>query len=220
MPPEQIPVLIVDDHRLVAEGLELLLASEPDILVTGLAGSVEQAVQMAEEKPPKVVVMDFRLPDGNGAEAAAAIRSRHPGVAIVFLSSDDSEESLLAAVKAGGCCYLPKSKAAADVANAVRKAAEGEMMIPAGRLAGMLASVERRARDEAERSRILSDLTPREKEILGLMSEGMDNRAIAEHLVISFTTVRGHVQSVLEKLDAHSKLEAVAQAARLGLLKR
>ncbi len=214
-----IPVLIVEDHLLVAEGLEVLLNAHADIRVVGTAGSVAEAIQMAAERRPEVIVMDYRLPDGSGARAAAAIRKQQPDVAVLFLSGEDSEEALLSAVQAGGCGFLPKSKAASDVAAAVRRAADGEMMVPADRLATLLARVQDRARDEAERSRLLGQLTPREKEVLALMAQGLDNRAIAERLVISFTTVRGHVQNILEKLDAHSKLEAVARAAQYDLLK-
>lgn len=215
-----IQVLIVEDHLLVAEGLEVLLNAHPDIRVVGKAGSAAEAIQMAQLRSPDVIVMDFRLPDGSGADAAVAIRRQHPRVAILFLSGEDSEQSLLAAVRAGGCGFLPKSRAASDVAAAVRRAAEGEMLVPADRLARLLSRAQERAEDEAERARLLAELTPREKEVLALMTEGLDNRAIAEQLVISFTTVRGHVQNILEKLGAHSKLEAVARAARYRLLNR
>lgn len=220
MPPDSIAVLIVDDHRVVVEGLELLIGTNADLRVVGSAASVAEAVALARDRHPDVVVMDYRLTDGTGAQAAAAIRKQQPGIAVVFLSSDDSEEALLAAVRAGACGYLPKSKAAVDVATAIRRAAEGETLIPAGRLAGLLARIHERERDEAERTRLLGQLTPRETEVLGLMADGMDNHAIADHLGIGFTTVRGHVQNILEKLDAHSKLEAVARAARAGLLER
>ncbi len=220
MPPETITVLLVDDHRVVVEGLELLIGTNPDLRVVGSAGSVAEAVALAGDRHPDVVVMDYRLGDGTGAEAAAAIRKVQPGAAVVFLSSDDSEEAFLAAVRAGACAYLPKSKAGAEVASAIRRAADGETLIPAGRLAALLARIHERERDQAERNRLLGQLTPREMEVLGLMAEGMDNHAIAEHLGIGFTTVRGHVQNILEKLDAHSKLEAVARAARAGLLDR
>jgi DNA-binding NarL/FixJ family response regulator len=211
-------VLIVEDHRLVAEGLEVLLAAHLDIAVVGCAASVAEAVQLSAEAQPGVVLMDFRLPDGTGAAAAAAIRKQQPDVAVVFISSDESQDALLAAVRAGACGYLTKSQAATEVAAAVRRAADGEMLIPAAQLAQLLAHGQARAQDDADRLRLLGQLTPREKEVLGLMADGLDNRAIAERLVISFTTVRGHVQRVLEKLDAHSKLEAVVRAARYGLL--
>ena len=118
----------------------------------------------------------------------------------------------------GASGFLVKSGAAAQVADAVRRAAEGEMLIPAATLAGLLARQRQRQREQAQSKHITDQLTPREREILKLMALGLDNRAIAEKLFISFTTVRGHVQNILEKLDAHSKLEAVARASAHGLL--
>lgn len=219
-PDPPIRVLIVEDHRLVAEGLQAVLGGYSDIQVVGVAGSVADAVRADRQLAPDVILMDFRLPDGSGADATIQIRRQHRTVPVVFLSTDESEDTLVAAVRAGGCGYLSKSRAAAEVAAAVRRAADGEMLIPASRLAGLLARAQDRAHDEAERTRLLGELTPRETEILGLMADGLDNRAIASRLSISFTTVRGHVQNILEKLDAHSKLEAVARAAKYELLSK
>jgi two-component system nitrate/nitrite response regulator NarL len=220
MPPDMqaIAVLIVEDHTLVAEGLAALLEASGDVKVVGRAPSVVDAVRMVVEVNPDVVLMDSHLPDGSGAEAAARMRRHRPRLPILFLSADGSEGAMIAAVRAGACGYLPKSQAAADVVMAVKRAADGEMLIPAAQLATLLARSHEMARDEAERRRLLDALTRREKDVLLLMAEGLDNRAIAAELAIGFTTVRGHVQNILEKLDAHSKLEALAHAARYGLL--
>src|SRR6202140_1214634 len=143
---------------------------------------------------------------------------RLPAVPIIFLSADEREAAMIAAVRAGAFAYLPKSRATADVVEAVRRAAEGEMLIPAAQLARLLARAHEMSRDEADRRRLVESLTRREMEVLALMADGLDNRAVARELGIGFTTVRGHVQNILEKLDAHSKLEALACAARYGLL--
>ncbi|HET9847526.1 MAG TPA: response regulator transcription factor [Candidatus Dormibacteraeota bacterium] len=216
--PTSISVMLVDDHQLVAEGLAAMLNASTELRVVGTAGSGAEAVRLAERCRPDVIVMDSHLPDGAGAEVAARLRSLRPDVPIIFLSADESESAMIAAVRAGACAYLPKSRAAADVADAVRRAVDGEMMIPAAQLARLLARSQEMARDDALRQRLLQSLTPREREVLGLMADGLDNRAIAAELGIGFTTVRGHVQNILEKLDAHSKLEALACAARYGLL--
>jgi two-component system, NarL family, nitrate/nitrite response regulator NarL len=213
-----ITVLLVDDHGLVAEGLAALLNAAPDLRVIGTASGGGEAIALAAEHRPDVVVMDAHLQGESGAEVALRLRQRQPQLPIVFLSADESETSMIAAVRAGACAYLPKSRAAVEVADAVRRAADGEMMIPAAQLARLLARSHEMARDEADRQRLLQSLTPREREVLGLMAGGLDNRAIAAELGIGFTTVRGHVQNILEKLDAHSKLEALACAARYGLL--
>jgi DNA-binding NarL/FixJ family response regulator len=214
----RIGVLIVEDHQVLAEGLELALVRHADVDVVGWAPTVEEALGLARERRPQVVLMDYHLPDGTGAQAAATIRRELDDVAIVFLSADSSEDALIAAIEAGACGYLVKSGAAAQVADAVRRAAEGEMLIPAATLAGLLARQRQRQREQAQVETLAGQLTRREKEILKLMAQGLDNRAIAEKLFISFTTVRGHVQNILEKLDAHSKLEAVARANQHGLI--
>lgn len=215
-----VRLLIVEDHRVLAEGLELALGRHPDLEVVGLAGTVADATRLAGEHRPDVVLMDYYLPDGTAPEAANSIRERLPGVAVVVLTADDSEDTLLSTVEAGACGLLLKTRATVDVAHAVRRAAEGEMLIPAATLAALIARQRQRAQREAQRAHLLMLLTPREREVLQLMAQGLDNRAIAERLVISFTTVRGHVQRVLGKLGAHSKLQAVARAAEHGLILR
>ena len=213
-----VRLLIVEDHQLLAEGLELALERDADCNVVGLAHNVEDAMRLAEQERPDVILMDYYLPDATGAEAAVRIRQHLPNVAIVVLTARDDDDTLLAAVEAGASGFLLKTQAVAQVADAVRRAAEGEMLIPAARLAGLISRQRQRARQEAERTRALSLLTGREREVLQLMAQGLDNRAIAERLVISFTTTRGYVQNVLAKMGAHSKLEAVARASQLGLL--
>jgi len=215
-----IRVLIVEDHQVVAEALELALGRNPRMRVIGRAGSAAEAVRLASEERPSVVLMDYYLPDATGAEAAAAIRRRAPGVAVVMLSAEGSHEALLASVEAGASGYLLKTQAAAQVVEAVQRAAEGEMLVPAAILAGLLSRQRQRTQRETERERLRRLLTPREHEVLELMARGLDNRAIASRLQIALNTVRGYVQSVLEKLEAHSKLEAVARASEFGLLDR
>jgi DNA-binding NarL/FixJ family response regulator len=211
-------VLLVEDHQLVAEGIQALLDREDDIKVIGVAGTVKDAVAMSAADSPDVVVMDFRLPDGNGAQAGEAIRTRDPHPSLVFVSGDESEDALLLAVQAGASVFLPKSRASADVVAAVRKAADGEMMIPAAQLAELLVRVRERSQEQAERIRLRAEFTPREREVLLLMAEGLDNKTIGRELGLRLTTIRSYVQDILEKLDAHSKLEAVATAARHDLL--
>jgi DNA-binding NarL/FixJ family response regulator len=216
--PQPIRVLLVEDHKLVAEGMLALLSREADIQVVGVAESVKDAVAMASQARPEVVLMDFRLPDGTGAQAGERMRSLKLQPRLLFISGDESEDAILAAVHAGACGFLSKSRASADVVAAVRRAADGEMLIPAAQLANLLARVQERSRDEAERERLRAQLTPRESEVLLLMAHGLDNKAMAAELGLSITTIRSYVQDILEKLDAHSKLEAVAVAARHDLL--
>lgn len=209
-------VLIVEDHRVVAEGLWALLAEYPNLTVVGWAASVAEVVPMAEQLSPDVALVDYRLPDGTGADAAARIRANDPSAAIVILSADASDEALLASVEAGACGYLLKSASGDEIAVAIRSAAEGETLIPARTLVDVLARHRERVRASAQQAERLENLTPREQEILALMSQGLDNRAVAERLIISYATVRTHVRKILEKLEARSQLEAVAKAADLG----
>ena len=211
-PPPVVRVLVVEDHPVVAEGLATLLAEDPRLRVVRRAETVAQAVAAAAEEPLDVALVDFRLPDGTGAEAATGIREHRPEAAVLFLSADDSEPAMIAAVEAGASGYLIKTAAGSEIVDAVRRAAEGEMLIPAPRLAALLARRRELAQAEDERSRRLGSLTPREYEILRLMTEGLDNREIAARLHVAYPTVRSHVRSVLQKLDARSRLEAVVKA--------
>jgi DNA-binding NarL/FixJ family response regulator len=215
--PPPYRVLIIEDHRVVAEGLVVLLDEYPELAVVGSAGTVAEVDRLAAAERVDVAVVDYWLPDGTGVEATEALRAHRPDAAVVFLSADDSDEVMLAALEAGASGYLVKSAGGADIADAVRRAAEGEILVPARQLAALLARRREQAQRQAERSRRLDSLTPRERQILGLMAEGMDNRDIAAQLSVSYTTVRSHVRHLLSKLSARSKLEAVVRATEWGL---
>ena len=216
-PGATISILIVEDHQVVAEALAALLSAEPDLTVLGITGTVAEAVASAAALAPDVVLLDWRLSDGTGDEAATRILSARPEAAIVFLSADDSEETMFAALEAGAAGYLSKSTPAEMLVEAVRGAAAGEMLIPPARLAALLGRQRELARARVERVRLLSELTVREKDILRLMVRGIDNRGIAAELHISYETVRTHVKRILEKLGALTKLEAVVRAIEDGL---
>lgn len=218
-PPDHagpVRVLIVEDHPIVAEGLSSLLEDYPDLRVAGIAGSVAEARAMVETLAFDVAMVDFHLPDGTGADAADCIRARSQCAAIVFLSADDSDKRLLAAIEAGASSYLLKSASGDEIVESIRAAAAGRNLIPAGAIADALARDREIAREHSRQAQVLASLTPREKEILALMAEGADNRAVAERLHISYATVRTHVRSILTKLGARSQLDAVAKASQLG----
>lgn len=221
-------MVIVEDHSLVAEGLELLLRRAPDIDVVGTVGNKSELLERWRELDTDVVLMDFRLPDGSGADAANALRAERPDMVVVFLSADESEESLLAAVEAGASGYLLKrSDAATELVSAIRLAAAGEMLISPQKLSGLVMRQRERSRRQLElerqnreRQQLLGHLTQREREVLALIVAGLDNKSIAARLTIGTGTVRAHVQHVLEKLGVHSKLEAAAAALERGLVAR
>ncbi|MGW5361619.1 response regulator [Actinopolymorpha pittospori] len=208
-----IRVLVVEDHAVVAEGLSALLNEHPDLEVQGWAATVADAVRAAGERPIDVAVLDFWLPDGNGVDVAAGIREIQPEVAVVFVSADDSDQAMIAAIEAGASGYLIKTATGQEIVEAVVRAAAGEMLIPASRLHELLSRSREVTRQRSDRAQALESLTTREREILDMMSKGLDNREISSRLNIAYPTVRSHVRKVLEKLGARSKLEAVVKAA-------
>ena len=207
-----IRVLIVEDHRVVAEGLAALIEDQEDMTVVGTAGSVAECEAAAADLTPDVVLLDFRLPDGSGPDAAAAIRSLRPAAKMIFLTREDTDAARFAAVQSGASAFLHKSRAAAEVVTAIREVARGKMLITPRTISTLLAK-----RREIETQ--LERLTPREKEVLQLMAEGYPSRAIAAELGISYTTIRTHIRSLGSKLAVHSKLEAIVKARELGLIR-
>lgn len=206
-----ISVLIVDDHRMVADTLALALDGQPDIEVIGVAGTAAEALTKAGAKPD-VAVVDYQLPDRDGAATAAALISASPATKVLMLTGSVDERLVLAAIDAGCSGFLTKGRDVGELFAAVRKVHAGELYVPASMLATVL------TRLSSEHRHLGSDLTGREREVLRMMAGGLTNQAIAGHLGLSINTVRNHVQNVLGKLGAHSKLEAVVIAAREGLV--
>ncbi len=215
---DPITVLIVEDHRLMVEGLASLLGEAPELKVVGTAGTVKDAVDAAASLHPQVVLMDFRLPDGEGPDATVRIRQEHPEVAVLFLSADISDEAMMRAVDAGACGYVSKAATAEELTNAIKRAGEGEFLLPAATMARLLARQREARRSQEQRSKLEEELTTREREVLKMMAAGLDNYDIADKLGIGYGTVRSHVRGVLEKLGARSRLQAVALARDGGLI--
>ena len=210
--PTTTRVAIVDDHLMFAESVARLLGAEDDLDVVGVEGTVAGAVRLVSETTPDVVVIDYQLPDGDGVQAATAIRSAHPGIQVLMLTGVADPRVLVAAIEAGCCGFVTKDKALSELVVAVRLAQSGESYVEPRLLADLLPRFGRSYRG------LGSDLTNREREVLGLLATGASNQAIADQLFVSLNTVRNHVQHVLDKLGAHSKLEAVAIASREGLI--
>ena len=196
---------------MVAEGLAALINDQQDMRVVGNVGTVSDCAPAAAELNPDVVLLDFRLPDGSGPDAAAAIRAIRPAARMIFLTREDTDAARFAAVQSGASAFLHKSRAASEVVAAIRDVARGKMLITPRTIATLLA---KRRSIEAQ----LERLTPREKEVLRLMAEGYPSRSIASDLGISYTTVRTHIRSLGAKLAVHSKLEAIVKARELGLI--
>jgi DNA-binding NarL/FixJ family response regulator len=208
---QQIRVLIVEDHKMFSEALRMALDETDDIAVTAAVATCAAGVDAARETQPHVILMDYRLPDGDGVATAREIKGLLPSTRIVMLTASSDDMVLRQAIEAGCSGYLTKDHTVEELILAVRAAHNGEALISPAMLSKLIDRL-------GDRTRTGSDLTKREKEVLRLLARGLSNQAIAAELGIRLATVRNHVQSVIEKLQAHSKLEAVATATRLGML--
>ena len=220
--PDPIRVLVVDDHALFRRGLEMVLAEEADIEVVGEASDGAEAVEKAGQALPDVVLMDIRMPRSSGIEACRAMKELSPSVKIVMLTISDEEEDLFEAIRAGASGYLLKDIPLDEVAGAVRAVHGGQSLINpsmAGKLLTEFATLNRRDQEEERPQQVPAPkLTEREMEVLKLVARGMNNRDIAKELFISENTVKNHVRNILEKLQIHSRMEAVMIAVREKLI--
>jgi NarL family two-component system response regulator LiaR len=208
---EPIRVVIVDDHNMVRRGLVVLLQEFDDLSVVGEAADGEFAVDFCRRQEVDVVLMDMIMPRMDGVTATRLIRESCPGTQVIALTSFSDETNVQAALKAGAVGYLMKNISGDELANAIRRAREGQST-----LAPEAAQVLIRA---TTRPPIIGhDLTDREREVLGLMKEGLNNREIGERLIISSSTVKNHVSSILSKLGTISRTQAVALAMEHKLL--
>ncbi|MDQ2758710.1 MAG: response regulator transcription factor [Actinomycetota bacterium] len=214
-PPAPVRVLVVDDHEVLGGSLAVVLDAEDDLQTTGVATTIEQAAQMVVSTAPDVMLLDHRLPDGDGISAIPRLLALRPEVRIVVLTASAPDHLLLAAIEAGAYGFLSKSRSVEEVAAAVRAAAAGESVISPELLARLLPRFHR-----GGPAPIGSDLTDREREVLDLLAQGMSNAAIATSLTVSVHTVRNHIANLSAKLGAHSKLEALSIAVNQGLVSR
>jgi DNA-binding NarL/FixJ family response regulator len=202
-------VLVVDDHVIVRHGLRGMLAAEPDLEVVGEAGSGPEAVAMVAARSPDVVLMDLRMPGGDGVAATTAITARHPGTRVVVLTTYDTDADILRAVEAGAAGYLLKDCSQAELTSAIRAAARGETVLTPS-VATRL--VNRMRAPQAE------SLSPREVQVLELVAVGHTNAEIGRELHISEATVKTHLLRSFTKLDVSDRTAAVTAARNRGLL--
>ena len=200
----KIRVLIVDDHAVVRSGLSAFLAVMPDLEMVGDAENGEQAVVRADLLKPDVILMDLMMPVMDGVSAIQAIKTASPGVQILALTSFQEDELVQNAMKAGAIGYLMKNVSARELAAAIRAAKDGKMSLSPEAAQALVHA----ARSAAESD----DLTEREREVLKLMVEGLNNAEIAERLVVSLSTVKYHVSNIFGKLGVENRVAAVTQA--------
>jgi DNA-binding NarL/FixJ family response regulator len=216
--PEPIRVLVVDDQELFRRGLTMLLAIEPGIEVIGEAGDGVEGTTLATTAAPDVILLDIRMPKRSGIEACLAIKDAVPSAKIIMLTVSDEEADLYEAVKSGAAGYLLKDSSIEEVAQAVRVVADGQSLISPSMAVKLIDEFKQMSRPEREHVPGGLRLTERELEVLRLVAKGMNNREIARQLYISENTVKNHVRNILEKLQLHSRMEAVMYAVREKLL--
>jgi DNA-binding NarL/FixJ family response regulator len=216
--PEPIRVLVVDDQELFRRGLTMLLAIEPGIEVIGEAGDGVEGTTLATTAAPDVILLDVRMLRRSGIEACLAIKDAVPSAKIIMLTVSDEEADLYEAVKSGAAGYLLKDSSIEEVAQAVRVVADGQSLISPSMAVKLIDEFKQMSRPEREHVPGGLRLTERELEVLRLVAKGMNNREIARQLYISENTVKNHVRNILEKLQLHSRMEAVMYAVREKLL--
>jgi DNA-binding NarL/FixJ family response regulator len=207
-----IRLLVVDDHEVVREGLVSMLDRRPGFSVVGQAGTVADAVSLAEKLEPDLVVMDVRLPDGSGIEACRDIRAHRPQTRVVMLTSYPDEEAVLAAIVAGASGYLLKQLRARDLVGALESVGQGASLLDPAVTEKVLERVRRIA--TADQPDELAALTPQERKILMLVAEGKTNREIADEVFLSDKTVKNYVSSILSKLNLERRAQAAAFVAK------
>ncbi|HZI38363.1 MAG TPA: HD domain-containing phosphohydrolase, partial [Acidimicrobiia bacterium] len=213
--PDPVPataltrVLIAESRPMFADALVRLLAGSPGISISGVVATLAGAVAMIAERGVDLIVLDVDLPDGQGVSAIQAVRGKAPDAAVILLAGRENEALLRQMIDAGGSGIIQRDRAFEDLLPAVTTAAAGGSLVPSVKLAALF----KRSQGSAA-----GDLTSRQFDVLRMMTEGLSNEAIARRLGLRVNTVRNHAQRILTKLGAHSKLEAVAAARRMGLL--
>ncbi len=205
-----IRVLIADDHSVVREGLRMFLERDPDIEIVGEAADGAEAIQLARQLRPEIVLMDLLMPVMDGITAIAAIRSALPDTEIIALTSVLESEAVLGAVKAGAIGYLLKDTQAHELRRSIKAAAAGQVQLSPQASTYLLRNVQASVTNE--------ELTGREMEVLNQLARGQSNKEIARRLQVTEDTVKTHVRHILAKLGAQSRTQAVLHAMRLGLV--
>ncbi|MDT7839940.1 response regulator transcription factor [Streptomyces justiciae] len=212
---DPIRVFLLDDHEVVRRGVADMLDAEPDISVVGDAANAEHALVRAPAVRPHVAVLDVRLPDGDGITVCRELRSRMPELAVLMLTSFDDEEALLDAIMAGASGYVLKQIKGSDLVSAVRTVATGQSMLDPATTARLMRSLRTEPVEAPAEAPELAGLSPREREILALIGDGLTNREIGKRLYLSEKTVKNHISRLLAKLGVQRRVQAAVLATHL-----
>lgn len=208
-------VIICDDQAIIRDGLELLLKLEKDVEVVGLAQDGAEAVELANGKTPDLILMDLKMPGMNGVEATRQIRTRHPEIKVLVLTTYDDDEWVFDAIRAGASGYLLKDTPREKVIEAIQGTVAGDSFVDPAVTGKLLAQVA--SKQEQPASVITNQLTDREVDVLRLIARGLNNATIAEQLHLSEGTVRNHVSAIFTKLDLTDRTQAAILAIRHGM---
>jgi DNA-binding NarL/FixJ family response regulator len=219
MSESPIRILLADQHALFREAMRMVLDSEEDLSVVAEAMNAPEAISETERTLPHLVVLDSDLPMSEAPQTISVIKERTPDCRVLVLSSREDYRALIEILDAGASGYLTKACLLADLIQATRAIHRGDMLVPPRMLGPLLAGLLRRRKEEDRAHEAVSQLTRREREVLALVAEGADNRAIAETLVISPQTARTHIQNILNKLSVHSRLAAAAFVTQNGIMR-
>lgn len=215
--PEPITVLIVDDHSIVRQGVRYFLDTQPDVSVVGEAESGEEAIRLAVEHAPDVILMDLVMPGMDGVEATRRVKQASPRTHVIVLTSYHQDEHIFPAIRAGALSYVLKDVRSVELVEIIRKAARGEAVVHP-RVATRLVQEINSAQNENPGP--LTDLSEREIEVLQLIAQGLSNAEIAERLIIGERTVKSHVSNILGKLHLADRTQAAVYAWREGIVRR
>ncbi|MER6221284.1 response regulator [Streptomyces sp. 900105755] len=212
---DPVRVFLLDDHEVVRRGITDLLEAEPDITVVGDAGTVQHALARGPALRPHVAVLDVRLPDGDGITVCRDLRDQLPGLACLMLTSFDDEEALLDAIMAGASGYVLKQIKGSDLVSAVRTVASGQSMLDPATTARLMRSLRADPAQTPSLPPELASLSPRERDILALIGDGLTNREIGKKLYLSEKTVKNHISRLLAKLGVQRRVQAAVLATHL-----
>lgn len=212
-----VRVLLVDDQSLFREGLRTLLSTRADLEVVGEAGDGAQALSIAADVRPDVVLMDLQMPVMDGVRATAALRERLPDIRVLVLTTFDDETNVIGALRAGAAGYLLKDASVETLVGAIHAAARGESFLQSTVTGTVVDALTRLMSAGPAATALVMPLSPREREILRLVSTGASNKEIADRLCLAEGTVKNHVTNILVKLDVRDRTQAALRARELGL---